>query len=291
MTAILVALGAGESASGSRELEELYYILLRRSFQDDPETHRLISYLLGRRRDSGSRGDRLRLLEQSMDEVRRMQAKAAEYSLQQEGIRQAFATEQREAHLFFSLLSMGLDLNNVRTPRFIPIRIYLRNDQPRSIEIVEGTVRGLLAALGFVIADEFPAERGSWWHKLFAKSKDVLTQPELQLRLQKLERALELQGLHKPQAEVDKNLSEAVRDCSEAIKDQPHACIQIGSLLYLKTTNAQNESIVQVRQLSQKQLVMLENCPEMLQSPSDALRLLGEAGRSADGLQSGAQPS
>jgi len=299
LTAILVAY---ENNFVDPESEELVYRLLRRSFRDGLEEDDFLWRRLfeQRRKFGASARDRLRSIEGAVEQMRGAQAEAARVVNQQASIKQrldvaidktarlgkqqaelgqSVTANQHEAHSFLALLSMGLNLAEVKTPRLLPVRVYLRDDNSLETANVAKQVERLLSAFGFAVADDFPAESGSWWKKWFAKTTDVMTQPEVYERLQKIERALEMSALLKPQAEIDRNQAEAVQALLDGIKDQVHATVQVGSILVLKTTNANEKSIVHVRQLSQKQLIAIENAPELLQSPGKALELLGEACR------------
>ena len=300
ITAMLVAYDT--DAWDSPEYEELVVRLLRPLFRGEPDD---LSFLLretlhARRVRGSSLRKRLRQCEETARQLQSLQsntsqvteaqaalkhrldetaAQVSRVETQQARLNHTVTSNQQETHFFLALLSMGLELAQVKSPRLLPVRVYLTSDKGSETASVAHQVGELLAAFGFDVADDFPEERGSWWKKWFARTKDTLTQPEVQDRLKKIERALELQGLHKPQAEVDKNQAEAAKALLEGIKDQQHATAQVGSILVLKTTNSDGEGVVHVRQLSQKQLIAIENAPELLQSPGEALRLLGDACR------------
>jgi hypothetical protein len=107
-------------------------------------------------------------------------------------------------HAFLAAQSQGLDLAETPLPRFLPLRVYLSEDTPEIVESVKKAISGVLDVQGLEIADDFPAETGSWWKKWMVRSKDFLTQDEVAERLNKIERAVEMKVLHEPQADVDK---------------------------------------------------------------------------------------
>jgi hypothetical protein len=186
-------------------------------------------------------------------------------------------TAETDLHCYLAVQSFGLDLASVPLPRFIPIRVYLSEASRDVIDAVVRAVEGMSYAFGFVVSEEFPAEKGSWWKKWFVKTKEALTQPEVQQRLDKLERALELTGLMQPQANVDKIEAEAAATLIKAVEDVPNVAIQTGSLLLVKTTRKRGGKCVQVRTLTQREMIHLERHQDMLSSPATILERLTEA--------------
>lgn len=202
----------------------------------------------------------------SVDEI------ASKVSASQE----AHSELKQDVHGFLVLQSMGLDLSEVPLPRFMPIRVYLSEADPKRILSVSNAVRHLLDTFGFVISDDFPEESGSWWKKWFAKTRDAATQPEVIERLKKIERAVELQGLIKPQSEINKNEAEAVAALIKAVENVPTAAIQAGAILLVKTNNPHSGPCIQVRTLTLRELTHLERNQKLLASPQDILVKLTE---------------
>jgi hypothetical protein len=178
-------------------------------------------------------------------------------------------------HEWLAIQSLGIDASEARLSRFLPVRIYLSDGSDDAVEGISDAVDGVLNAFGFEITDEFPTIRGSWFKKLFAKTADAATQPEVAERLQKIERAIELRGLGQPQAEIDLKQAEAVAKLMEAVRDVPLAAMQTGSILVIKVPGP-NGAMVQARTLSQLELIHLENNQELLTSPSDLLERLSQ---------------
>lgn len=110
----------------------------------------------------------------------------------------------------------------------------------------------------------------------FAKSRDVLTLPEVQERLAKVERAVELQYIEKPQSDVDRALAAAAADLIKALDGTVAAAVQIGALLLVKVPDGQGRAGIFVRSLTQSELAILHEQPELLSSPSNLLQLLSE---------------
>lgn len=172
-----------------------------------------------------------------------------------------------------------IDTSAVRLPRFIPLRAYL-SESPAHVEDVSRAITSLVEAFGFEIADDFPAIHGSWFKSWFAKLGETATQPEVAARLVKVERALELKGLEAPQAEIDAKQAEAVAKLMSSIENVPNAALQVGSILLVKLTKGDGP-VVQVRTLTQRELIQLENNQNLLTSPSTVLDRLAELCRPA----------
>jgi hypothetical protein len=92
---------------------------------------------------------------------------------------------------------------------------------------------------------------------------------ELQDRLRKLERGIELHALHKAQAEVDEKQGSTVAQLLTALEHTPTALIQIGSLLIVKV-----DGVPAVRNLTQLELRHLEQNPQLLGDPGAVLEAL-----------------
>lgn len=184
---------------------------------------------------------------------------------------------QEDVHGFFAIQTLGLNVAAVPLPRFIPVRVYLSEDDPQQVREVSSALEQLTEAFGFVYSDEFPEEKGSFWKKWFAKTKDVASQPEVAERLKKIERALEMKGLHEPQADIDKKEADAVATLAKAVENVPNAAIQAGSVLLLKIENPDHGPCIQARTLTQREMILLERNQKLLASPHDLLEKLSEA--------------
>lgn len=188
-------------------------------------------------------------------------------------------TLQQESHHWLVLQSLGLDLRDVPLPRFLQVRVYLAQANNDTTTAVSAAVQEALSAFDFTIADDFPARQGSWFKSWFVKSKDVLTLPQVQERLQKLERAAEIQGLLKPQSEVDKTQAQAVAILLKALPANSDAAFQVGSLLIVHIANDGGHGCTQVRTLTQRELILLEKHQDMLAHPRDLMRQLSDAAK------------
>jgi len=180
-----------------------------------------------------------------------------------------------DTHRWLAFQSLGIDASEVRLTRFLPLRVFLSDTSGGAIDDISSAIGKLLEAFDFEISDDFPAVHGSWFKKWFAKTTEVMTQPEVLERLEKIERAVELKGLGQPQAEIDKKQAEAVASLLKAVEKVPNAAIQVGSILLVKLT-ASDSAVIQVRTLTQRELIHLENNQRLLSSPADLLEKLSE---------------
>ncbi|CAE6816252.1 hypothetical protein R75465_05624 [Paraburkholderia aspalathi] len=177
---------------------------------------------------------------------------------------------QIETHSLLVIQALGLPSELVRSTRFVPVRAYIDETPEGAINAISNAISEVLIAYGFTVADEFPEIKGSWFKKWFAKSKDVLSQPEVIERLEKIERAVELKAIDKPQADVDEKQAGAIAKLIKALEKVPNAAVQAGSVLVVKLITPKG-AVIQARTLSQEEMVELENNQLLLQDPSDVL--------------------
>lgn len=183
------------------------------------------------------------------------------------------ASLSSELHTLLAAVSLGVPLDQFPMPRYMPVRVYLKEGSRESLRPVTNHIERFSAELRFEIADDFPVEEGSFWKRWFVKSREALSTEEVQERLRKLERAAELQVLDKPQAAVDKDLATAASELIRAVEHEREAAIQIGSLLILKVPEGRN-SRVMVRTLSAKEMIAIERRPDSLKDPTKLLTML-----------------
>jgi len=112
----------------------------------------------------------------------------------------------------------------------------------------------------------------------------VLSQPEVIERLQKIERAIELKAIDKPQADVDEKQASAIAKLINCLDKVPNAAIQAGSVLVVKLTTPKGP-VIQARTLSQEEMVELENNQLLLQDPAKVLGKLTAACNNSRRLQ------
>lgn len=186
-------------------------------------------------------------------------------------------TGQEDLNLFLIALSLGWDMQVIPMHRFIPVRLYFSDDvDEKETQDLRSSLSGYLKGLGFEIANEAPAEYGSWFKRLVAKSKEALTQDEVLERLRKAERALELATLQIKQSEVDRNQAEAASKLLEAIADASEAVCQIGSILVVKHRGPDGKNRVFTRSLTAAEMIYLESHQELLKSPERILESISK---------------
>lgn len=149
-----------------------------------------------------------------------------------------------------------------------PVRVYLSTGHDH--QAVESALEELLEASGLEIFQRSPAVYGSWFRQFLARAKDGA--PTVEESVSKLARGIELQALHRPQAEVDAQQADAVAKLMAALDKEENAAIQIGSILLVKVDNN-----YVVRTLTQLQLAHLERNPELFQDPATVLGQLQRA--------------
>lgn len=101
-----------------------------------------------------------------------------------------------------------------------------------------------------------------------------MTSTEMAERMEKVERGIELHLLHKKQAEIDSLQGEAVAKLLTALESTPTALIQIGSVLLIKI-----DGVPAVRNLTQQELIYLEQNPALLRNPAGIFEALQEVCR------------
>jgi hypothetical protein len=203
-------------------------------------------------------------------------------------------------------LSLGLDTTKLALHRYVPIRVFISDprqerawaDAGRYESTSRGTgaedpgrafvhqqyeregaqlvalLRHLCAQTGIALVASLPAQSGSWFKKLYAKTTSPETIEALQERLQKAERALELATLHKSQADVDKTLAEAAALLIKQLENVSRAACQLGSVVVLKYNDDAGRPMVIVRNLTQRQLAEVEQNQDLLCEPEYLLRRL-----------------
>lgn len=272
--------------------EDIWYALRHLFRSDDlyPDFYYLLERLQERRKRQEPEG-LSRKFAQLQEEVAALRSQTGDLRSQFDSIFQerVMALQERlssladdseslrvETHSLLAIQTLGLPTERVRSTRFVPVRAYIDRTPQGAVGAISDAVDGVLEAFGFVIADEFPEIRGSWFKKWFAKSKEVLSQPEVIERLEKIERAVEIKALDKPQAEVDEKQAAAIAKLIKCLDKVPNAAIQAGSVLVVKLT-VNGAPVIQARTLTQEEMIELENNQLLLQDPAQVLSKLNDA--------------
>lgn len=179
----------------------------------------------------------------------------------------------------FNDLDEEPDMQFIPLRRLIPVRVYLPEENPDEIASINTALGIIFKMLDVDVFKDAPAEIGSWFKRFIVKTKQAGTQPEVLERLQKIERALELQALHQPQSVIDKNEAEAASLILSALGNVSSAVIQIGSLIIIKLPDSASDPHILIRNLSTQELIFLENNQDLLKSPQELLSNLTQYNR------------
>jgi hypothetical protein len=117
------------------------------------------------------------------------------------------------------------------------------------------------------VYDELP--RRSFWRRAWT----FVTSHEVETRLAKVERAIELATVDRYLAEVDADTAAAVSELLASITDIPEACVNLRSLLIVKYQKPSGPALI-VRRLSLDEMLALERYPEILTRPREVMSLL-----------------
>jgi hypothetical protein len=158
--------------------------------------------------------------------------------------------------------------------RVLPVSCYTSIGDPTVTGAVDEAVVNLMAAIGFNPLYEESPQVGYWFKKVWFQAKDGLSKPEVQDRLAKLERALELKHIDRPQATVDLALSQATLNLGKTLDNVDDGIISARSLVVIKTTTAGGRKRLVVHSLNQEQRELVKSNPKMLTDPSTFLTIL-----------------
>ena len=153
--------------------------------------------------------------------------------------------------------------------QLLPVTLFLDTERVDDVIAVSDAIHEFLASLDLVVFDE-SGEGGSWFGRSFARSKKALTSQGVKDTLTRAERALEIQTLHIPQAQIDAMQADAAAKLIGALGPTPNAIVQIGSVLLVKV-----DGTPIVRNLTQVELSYLEHNKHLYKSPKNALEELG----------------
>jgi hypothetical protein len=111
---------------------------------------------------------------------------------------------------------------------------------------------------------------GSWIRKGIEFVQRVVSSKEAKEAFTKAQKALELAKIEKLQSEVNSNNATAAAALLKSVEPVPEFAARIGSLLVLKTVK-EGKQKASVIVLTTQQLAMVENQPELMNSPSTLL--------------------
>ncbi|MDA0738971.1 MAG: hypothetical protein O2999_11875 [Nitrospirae bacterium] len=191
---------------------------------------------------------------------------------------------QKEFHAYLVSRSMGQNPDDLPLNRYIPIQVYLSEDGENKIYRMSKAIKNFSEEFGLSISDEFPSQTGSWLKKWFGKTKDAITQIELQEIFQKMEHVLEVHTLGIDQAKIDKAQAEAAGVLLKELRETQNAACQIGSLLLVKVTDNEGNSNVFCRTLNSNEMIFLGKNQHVLKKPNEIFESLKNANDELLGL-------
>ena len=153
--------------------------------------------------------------------------------------------------------------------RIFPVTVFLDTNDGLTIRKTQEAIRQIIAEADLELAFEGDGIIGSWFGRFFARTKEAITSEQAKAELRRIERSLEMQALHLPQAQIDAAQSDGVAKLISALADTPNALVQIGSVLLIKV-----DGVPTVRNLTQVELAYLEHNKQLYKAPSDMLEEL-----------------
>lgn len=145
--------------------------------------------------------------------------------------------------------------------------IYISDEEER--HKVESAVEDLASAFGWVIERASPGIEGSWFKSFRIRVKDVVASDEGSALVSELRRAGELRAIHEVQSRVDDAQSTAAARLIESLANTQQAALFVGSILVIK-----NDGRITVLTLSPRQMIYLEQHPDLINDPGALLRAL-----------------
>ncbi|MEA5362907.1 hypothetical protein VA596_25465 [Amycolatopsis sp., V23-08] len=159
----------------------------------------------------------------------------------------------------------------------ISVAVYLDTDDEELIRRVLKNVDNLVGDMGYGPPEDVETIRGSIFRRSWSRVKGFLKSDEVAELREKAGRALEIQGLMIPEADVTFKLSQSASQLIASVADVPSACLRLGSILLIKYTLDTSGPVLLVRNLSTSEILALERYPEIQKNPSMALEMLATA--------------
>jgi hypothetical protein len=151
--------------------------------------------------------------------------------------------------------------------------VFIGTEDYAEAEVVFEAYLNFSISAGFRLVNRGEFTKGSWIRKGIEFVQRVASSKEATEAFTKAQKALELAKIEKLQSEVNKNNADAAAALLKSMDSVPEFTSRIGSLLVLKTSNSCAPNI-SVLVLTTQQLAMVENQPELMNSPSTLLTSL-----------------
>jgi hypothetical protein len=159
----------------------------------------------------------------------------------------------------------------------VGVDVYIDTDDKAVASEVFAAVDALAQVVGLGKPTVIELLRGSFLRRSKAAIQSALTEDAVQQRLKSLERAVELRLLDSRQAEADQRTGDALARVIHSLQNVPRTCIRFGSLLIVKYPDASGDSVLLARQLSEPEIWLFENYPELQTHPEKILDQLSMA--------------
>jgi hypothetical protein len=151
--------------------------------------------------------------------------------------------------------------------RVVPMSVYTSTDEPP--EKLLRALGHLVRVCGLTVVHESDVERGSWFRSWRMRESRAGALRRLSRLAAKVERAGELRYIQGARSESDEHEANAVATVIKALSETDAAAIQLSSMVVVKADNR-----IICRVLSEPELRILNDHPELLRSPGDLLTLL-----------------
>ena len=158
----------------------------------------------------------------------------------------------------------------------IDIAVYLDSDDDNRIDRVMSRFDHLISQIGLQDPSDISVQRGSIFRRAIAQLKPSISSEEMNERLAKLEKAVQLRVVDKRQAEVNDQTAVAVSRVLAEIADIPNVCMRIGSFVIIKYEGPQGPVLL-CRELNAREQLALGRFPEIQQTPERFIDSLATA--------------
>ncbi len=179
-----------------------------------------------------------------------------------------------EAQLdILAIQSMGLNLDLSAIKRVIPINLYLGGGE--NSKVVLEALHELLNEFDFEPVGDSPPKISSFFKRLWSSTATKKTLKQLEAKLQKLEEALTVQQIDKPNSEVTLNEATAAAKLLDALgSDSKSTALHVGKLLILVLVDDQGKKHNRIVTLNDEQVTLLQGNLSLLYKPELLLQRL-----------------
>ncbi|HDY84794.1 hypothetical protein LCGC14_1486290 [marine sediment metagenome] len=167
-------------------------------------------------------------------------------------------------------LSQGLDLDNLRITRVLPMALYLGGGEHP--ELVLSALNEFGQSLGIEIFDNEEPIISSFFQKLFGFAKSKKTKEEMNELYDRGKSALEAQHIKKPTSEANLNVANGAAALLNALgKDSKSSALFYGGLLILSIKDKNGDSHNRIISLNDEQIEYIQSNLNLLKHPEQLL--------------------